>query len=208
MPLTESRPDALAEIYAQSIYELADSLGGHDLVEQVLGELEDILELCRANPDLSEFLSSRVIKQSSRSKSLDSMFKGNIHDITLNFLHVLNEKGRLGHLIPIVSAFDERVQRKLGRVEVDLYTASPMDSGELAKVKEMLNAAMGREAIVHPYTEPAMIGGVRLQIGDRLIDASIQTRLRKMRDRLADTGAARLRTYADDAIEDSADPDS
>jgi len=203
MPLTETRPDALAEIYAQSIYELAHADGGNELVEQVLGELEDILELCRSNPDFSEFMSSRVIKQTDRAKSLKSIFEGQVHRITLNFLEVLNEKGRLSHLIPIVAAFDERVQHTMGRVEVDLYTASPMDSGELAKVRELLNAAMGREAIVHPYIEPAMIGGVRLQIGDKLIDASIQTRLRKMRDLLTDEGAAKIRAAADQAIDDT-----
>ena len=203
MPLTETRPDALAETYAQSIYELANSAGGQNAVEQILGELEDILELARADASFNEFLSSRVLKVSDRTKSLDSIFGGKVHDLTLKFLKILNDKARLSHLIPIVSALDVLVQQEMGRVEVDLYTASPVDSGELAKIKELLNASLGKEAIVHPYTDSAMIGGVRLQIGDTLIDASLQTRLRKMRDRLADEGGSSLRAAAERTIDDS-----
>lgn len=203
MPLTESRPDALSETYAQSIFELASSQGGQSTVEQILGELEDVLELARSDAQFNEFLSSRVLKQSDRTKSLTGIFSGKVHDLTLKTLQVLNKKGRLSHLIPIVAALDVIVQRELGRIEVDLYTAAPVDSGELAKIKDQLNTSLGKEAVVHPYTDPSMIGGVRLQIGDTLIDASLQTRLRKMRDRLAEEGTSSLRAAAQRAIDDS-----
>jgi F-type H+-transporting ATPase subunit delta len=203
MPLTESRPDALAETYAQSIYELANSAGGQSAVEQILGELEDVLEIARSDASFNEFLSSRVLKVSDRTRSLQAVFGGKVHDLTLKFLLVLNEKSRLSHLIPIVGALDVLVQKEMGRVEVDLYTAAPVDSGELAKIKDQLKASLGKEAIVHPYTDSSMIGGVRLQIGDTLIDASLQTRLRKMRDRLADEGGVSLREAAKRTIDDS-----
>ena len=56
---------------------------------------------------------------------------------------------------------------------------------------------------MHPYTDPTMLGGVRLQIGDRLIDASLQTRLRKMRDQLADQGGSSLRAAAERTFDDT-----
>lgn len=203
MPLTDARPDALSETYAQSIYELASAQGGQNLVEQILGELEDVLELARADANFNEFLSSRVLKQGDRTNSLNAILSGKVHDLTLKTLLILNKKGRLSHLIPIVAALDVIVQREMGRVEVDLYTAAPIDSGELAKIKQQLNASLGKEAIVHPYTDSSMIGGVRLQIGDKLIDASLQTRLRKMRDQLAEDGGSSLRAAADRTIDDS-----
>jgi len=208
MPLTESKPDALAKIYAKSLYELADESGGQSAVESTLGELEDILELARSDAQFSEFLSSRVLKQKDRTTSIDAIFGGKVSDLTVRFLKVLNEKNRLSHLIPIVEALDEMVQAKLGRVEVDLYTAQPIDSGELAKIKAQLNASLGKEAVVHPYTDPTMIGGVRLQIGDTLIDASLQTRLRKMRDQLADQGGSSLRAAADRTFDDTPSDES
>lgn len=197
MPLTDARPDALAVTYAKSIFELADSAGGQQAIEATLGELEDVLELARSDARFSEFLSSRVLKKRDRTSSINAIFTGKVSDLTVRILQVLNHKGRLSHLIPIVEALDEMVQHRLGRIEVDLYTAAPIDSGELAKIKAQLNSALGKEAIVHPYTDPTMIGGVRLQIGDTLIDASLQTRLRKMRDQLADQGGSALRAASD-----------
>ncbi|MEO1717349.1 MAG: ATP synthase F1 subunit delta [Planctomycetota bacterium] len=201
MPLTEAKPDALSEIYARSLYELAESAGGRESVERVVGELEGIIELAREDRSFGEFLSSRVLKQSDRSKSLRAMFEGKVHDLTLKFLLVLNEKGRLGHLVPIVASLDETAQRAFGRIEVDVYTADALEGDELERVKQQLNESLGRETVVHAYVDPKMIGGVRMQIGDRLIDASVAARLRKVRDRLAGEGSARLRASIDSAIE-------
>lgn len=207
MPLTETRPDALSKIYAKSIFELANEAGGQSTVEDILGQLEDILELARSDKQFNEFLSSRVLKQSDRKNSLDAMFRGKVHDLTLKTLLVLNQKGRLSHLVPIVSALDEIVQREMGRVEVDLYTAQSIDQDELEKIKAQLNESLGRETIVHPYTDPSMIGGVRLQIGDKLIDASVQTRLRKMRDQLTEHGTSSLRAAGTRTFDDTPSED-
>lgn len=202
MPLTEAKPDALSEIYAQSLYELADAAGGREAVEQVVGELEAVIELARSDRSFGEFLSSRVLKQSDRSRSLRSMFEGKVHDLSLKFLLILNEKGRLGHLVPIVGSLDEIAQRAFGRVEVDVYTADALEGDELERVKSQLNESLGRETVVHAYTDSSMIGGVRMQIGDTLIDASVAARLRKMRDQLASEGTARLRASIDSTIAD------
>ena len=110
---------------------------------------------------------------------------------------MLNDKGRLGHLPPIAAAFDELVQREFGRVEVDVYTAAPASPGELDTIKQRLRQILGKEPVVHPYTDKAMLGGLKLQIGDQLIDASLATRLRRMRDNLANSGLATLRAKAE-----------
>jgi len=57
--------------------------------------------------------------------------------------------------------------------------------------------------VVYPYTEAAMIGGVKFRIGDQLIDASIATRLRQMRDRIDSDGAATIRGSTQSIIDDS-----
>lgn len=194
MPLTQAAPDALARVYAQSLFELAQSQGGQARIEEVSGELDEILELARADARFNEFLASRILGAGARSRSLDAIFKGRISDLTLNFLKILNHKDRLGHLAPIIAAFEERVQEAFGRIEVDVYTAAPLGQDDLEALRERLRQYLGRDPILHPYTDASMIGGLRLQIGDQLIDASLAARLRKMRERLATTGTAELRT--------------
>lgn len=202
MPLTDAQPDALAEIYARSLIELAQAQGGREAVEASASELEDILEIARSNPKFSEFLASRVLPVAQRSASIERIFKGRISNLTLRFLQVLNEKGRLPHLSAVAAAYDAHVQRLFGRVEVDVFTASPISTDELKAIRDQLQRALGREPIVHPYVENGMLGGVKLQIGDTLVDGSLATRLRKFRDQLSTQGSARLRARIDQIVDD------
>jgi F-type H+-transporting ATPase subunit delta len=204
MPLIDAQPDALAEIYARSLFELAEAKGGRESIEGTLAELEDIIELARSDRTFSEFLASRVLPVNDRSQSLAKIFEGRVSDLTLRFLQVLNEKGRLNHLPPIAVAFDHMVQAKFGRVEVDLYTPAPVSPEELRMIKDRLQQALGKEPIIHPYVDHAMLGGIKMQIGDRLIDGSIASRLRQFRDRLTTEGMAEIRSRAQGMIDDAA----
>ncbi|MBX3386022.1 MAG: ATP synthase F1 subunit delta [Phycisphaeraceae bacterium] len=197
MPLIFSEPDALARTYAVSLFDLAQQAGGQSTAEQVAGELEDLLELARSDPAFSEFLSSRILSARNRERSLRNILSGRVHDLTLRFLLVLNEKDRLSHIAPISAAFDQLLQTSYGRVEVDLFTATPADTSEIESVRSRLREVLGKEPVVHAYTDPSMIGGLRLQIGDQLIDASIASSLRKLRERLTVDGAASVRARAD-----------
>ena len=201
MPLNDSQPDALAEIYARSLFELAEAKGGQQAIEACAGEIEDILELARGDARFSEFLASRVLPVSQRSTSLEKILKGRISDLTLRFLQILNEKSRLSHLGAIAAAYDALAQRKFGRIEVDVYTASPVSSEEVRAIRDRLQQALGREPVVHPYVDNAMLGGIKLQIGDTLVDGSLATRLRKFREQLATDGSARLRARMDQISE-------
>lgn len=193
MPLVDAKPDSLARTYATALFELAESKGGEDLIHATLTELEEILELAREDPRFGEFLASRVLSTKDRKKSLNNIFKGKLSDLTLHFLLVLNNKGRVANLPAIAAAVDEITQDRFGKIEVDVYTASPMSGEELAQIKDRLHLALGREPVVHPYVDGSMIGGVKLQIGDKLIDASLATRLRQIQARLANDGANELR---------------
>lgn len=203
MPLIESKPDALAKVYARSLFELAFEAGGQEDAESVGGEIEDILEIARADPYFSEFLASRVLGAKSRDESIVKIFGGRTSPLVLHFLQLLNRKGRLNHLPPIVAAFDQIVQEHFGRVEVDVLTAAPIDEQQLGHIREKLSAALGKQPVLHPYTDPGMLGGLKLRIGDQLIDASVATRLQNMKERLINRGGATIRGRGADLLDES-----
>ncbi len=189
----QSATDAISMVYARSLFDLVQKQGGREALEDTLAELEEILELGRQNKAFGEFFSSRVVPMSRRAGSLEKIFKGRVNDVTLRFLQVLNDKQRLGHLSSIVSAFDALVQQFFGRVEVDVITADPLSPDDLRGVQAKLSSSIGKDVIAHPYTDASMIGGVKFRIGDQLIDASVATKLRKMRDQLSTSGTAAIR---------------
>lgn len=185
--------DALASVYARSLYELAEQAGGESKISEIASELEQLTELMRSNAQFREFLVSPIIDHVARSESLRRIFADRVTDLTLRFLLVLNNKGRLGHLEQIAEAFDHLVQEAHGRVEVDVFTAEPLEHEQLNTIRDRVRTALGREPVLHPYTEPAMIGGLKLRIGDQLIDGSVATRLRRMKRDVQSSGGSRLR---------------
>ena len=201
MPLIETQPDALAMVYARSLLELAEQAGGQERIESTLGQLEDILELARSDPRFGEFLSSRVLSAAHRKSSLKLIFTDQCDDLVLRFLLVLNEKNRLGHISAIVAAYDTLVQERFGRIEVDVFTAVPVDTAELESIKSRLGSILKKDVIVHPYTDESMIGGVKFRIGDKLVDASLSSRLRRMQDKLLLDGGARVRAQSSNMID-------
>ncbi len=203
MPLIEAQPDALSKVYADSVYDLAARDGGPEGAEGILGELEDILELARENPLFNEFLASRVLPSHKRDGALDNIFTGRVSDLTVRFLRLLNRKNRLSHLPAITASLAQKVSTALGRVEVDLHTATALEGEELESVREQIQATLGKNVVLHTYIEPAMLGGIKLRIGDRLIDDSLSTQLRRVQARLHDQGAAEVRANASRIIDNA-----
>lgn len=201
MPLIDAKPDALAMIYAKTLLQMAEQKGGRDGVMSTLGELEDLLEIARENPRFGEFLASRVVPEGKRASSLGTILGGRVSDLTLRFLQVVNLKGRLGHLPAIVAAFDLCAQDKFGRVEVDVYTAEPIDATGSKRIQDGLANALKKEVVIHPYIDHTMIGGVKIRVGDQFIDASVATQLRKMSDTLRNEGQSKLKAHMDKMIE-------
>ena len=187
-----TQTNALAAVYARSLFELAEQAGGQDKITEVAGELEQIEELLRENREFREFFSSPIVDREKRSKSITRMFENRITDLTLRFLLVLNQKGRLKEFAAIAAAFDHLVQEAFGRVEVDVYTAAPVSREQLESLRKRIKDAIGREPVLHPYTDASMLGGLKLRIGDQLIDGSVASKLRRMkRELLSSTGQLR-----------------
>jgi F-type H+-transporting ATPase subunit delta len=193
MASTSNQSDALAQVYARSLFQLAQEAGGREKIEEVNDELEQICELMRSDRRLREFLASPIIDEDKRKGSLQRVFENRVTDLTLRFLLVLNDRKRLGHLEAISDAFSHLVQEAFGRVEVDVFTATPLEPDQRARLTDRIREALGREPVLHPYTDPSLIGGIRLRVGDQLIDGSVVSSLRKLRQTLLTSGGAALR---------------
>lgn len=202
MPLSQAKPDALAAIYAGALLDLAERAGGRDAAEAALGELEDILELARADQRFAEFLSSRILAARRRDPALRAIFEGRASDLMLRFLRLLNAKGRLAHLPAIAAAYDHLVQARHGRVEVDVISAVPLEPHQLDSIRDRVSAMLGgKDIIARPAVDPAILGGLRLRIGDQLIDASVSNHLRRLTAGLRERGRAAVRERMGDMLD-------
>lgn len=196
--------DAVARVYAQSLLELAEAAGGEEKIAETGEQLQALLEIVQAEPAFAEFLRSPIVKRSSRGESLKRVLDGQVSDLLLRFILVLNDKGRLGRLADIAAAFDEMLNERFGRIEVDVFTVEGrLDDAQMGLLADKVRSRLGKEPVFHQYSDPSLLGGLVLRVGDQLIDGSVRGRLRGLRESLMDRGATAIRAdgeafYAED----------
>ncbi|MFO0963834.1 MAG: ATP synthase F1 subunit delta [Phycisphaerales bacterium] len=182
--------DEVAKVYAKSLFELARELGAGEAGIAAMGaELREVCEIVRRDKRALEFFRSPIIDPKRRAASLRAIFAGRVTETLLNFILVLNDKGRLHELLNIEEAYEAMEQAAFGRVEVDVYTVDGrLDSSAEGSIRAQLKSALGKDPVLHVYADRSMIGGLKVRIGDQLIDGSIDAQLRRMRSSILSRG--------------------
>lgn len=186
--------DAVARVYAQSLLELAEAAGGDAKIAETGEELQALLEVVRGDATIAEFLRSPIVDREKRGASLRAVLDGRVSDLLLRFMLVLNGKGRLGRIDDIAAAYDELLNARFGKVEVDVFTVDGrLDDAQLSLLSEKIRTRLGKEPVFHQYADASLIGGLVLRVGDQLIDGSVRGRLRGLREAILDGGSSTIR---------------
>ena len=203
MTTTPETVDAVARVYAQSLLELADAAGGDEKIVETGVELNAISEMIRGDAEIAEFLRSPIVDAGKRADALRRIFEGRVSDLVLRYMLVLNGKGRLGEFAAMAAGYDQIVNERMGRVEVDVLTVDgSLAPDQLALLGEKVKAKLGQEPVFHQYADESLIGGLVLRVGDQLIDGSVRGQLRRMREELLASGSTRVRAGANDFLAD------
>ena len=181
MASAASRNAPVVARYARALLQLANE---RKEAEAVRGDLNALAEVFKANPKLAVLLADPAVSEASRGSLLQRVFGGRLSPTLMNFLGVLNAKGRLGLLPDMIEAYDDLLEEQLGNVEVDVTVAQRLDAEQLEQVRQRVSQALGRTAVVHQYVDESIIGGLVLRVQDKLIDASVRFQLDQMRRRL------------------------
>lgn len=198
-----SRVNSLTRVYAASLFELAEADGGLPNCETVGLELGQVAAAATAEPTFQEFLRSPVVSMDDKEKALRRIFgDGAVSDLMLRFMLVLNKKSRLDQIVGIDEAYTELLWERTGRIEVEVYSAKPLDEAMAEIVRQRVGDTLGKEAVLRNTVDAELIGGLKLRVGDRMIDASVATRLGKIRESLNTSGAEAVRARIGSMIQD------
>lgn len=168
----------LASRYAKSLLDLAIERGE---LEEVFRDMLWIQAVCRSNRDFVKLLKSPVIKTDKKNKILAAVTAGSLGQLTTSFNKLLVDKNREAFLPEIVVAFVRLYQEYKGIQTVKLTTAQPVsDEIRGAIVKQVKTAGDFRHIELEEKIDEDIIGGFVLQIGDKLIDASVAYDLKQV----------------------------
>ncbi|MEW4567079.1 ATP synthase F1 subunit delta [Tautonia sp. JC769] len=192
----EEGAEEIAHSYAVALLNVAES---GDEAELVLDELDEfVTDIFQHQPAFARLLSGGISDQQRRDQLLVSTFEGRAHPTLLKFLRVLNRRDRLG-LLPLVARTARAIwDRQNNRIPVTIRSAVPLDADQRALLQDRLvSLAGGATPMITEEVRPELIGGLVVQIGDQLYDASIRNQLRRMHEVLLRSRAGELRSRLD-----------
>jgi F-type H+-transporting ATPase subunit delta len=163
------------------VFELATDEGQ---VEQWGRRLETVLDLL-SEPAVAAVLTNPTIPVGRRME----LISGAPHQLdpqATNLARLLIESNRVKQVAGIVEEFESLADAAAGRVRATVTTAVELDQAERDKVADQLSKRLGKEVRMTVVVDKSILGGLKLQYGDHLIDASVATKLQQLRRRLAD----------------------
>ena len=172
----------IARMYGGSLYDLAAEEG---LETRILGELEEVNALFKANPDYLHLLSIPSIPKKERCALLDEAFRGQVHLYVLNFLKILCEKGTLRELAGCARAYRIRYNEAHGILEATATSAIALSQEQTAALHQKLEALTGKTIDLQTKVDPAVLGGIRLDVEGTELDGTVQNRLSALRANIA-----------------------
>lgn len=173
MPLVNTR-------YAEALIELFEEKGSTD---EVLNNLRTVLGLFKDNPGFNSFLLDPQIHVDSRKKALKDVLENQIENELMNFLMLLIDKGRLKYLGGIVDEYTRMADERKNILKLKIISAAPLEDAQIDSIKEIYMKMYKKNAVkAELQIDKSLIGGVKIQIGDRVIDDSIKARLMNLKE--------------------------
>jgi F-type H+-transporting ATPase subunit delta len=181
-PAPNDESIAVARRYAEAFVDAAEKEGGAGPALEELVEIEE--DVLKPYPRFAEILGSSRVPTAEKDRILLQLFDGRASSLVLRFLRVLNRHGRLDLMRVVQREAQSIWDRRNRRIPVKVRSAVPLDEGQLQSLRDRLARLVAGTPILNVSTDPTLIGGLVVQVGDTLYDASVKSRLAQLRHRL------------------------
>ena len=173
---------AAARRYATALIALAQEQGSLDAVAEDMAALKGSLE---AAPDVLRALSDPRTRGADKRAFVEAKVAAGRHALVKNLLGVLVRRRREAILTDVLFAFGEGYEQVKGVLRVEVQTADKASDAFLAELATSLGSATGKTIALEPVVKPDILGGMRLLTDTKLVDASIASRLNRLKKSLS-----------------------
>jgi F-type H+-transporting ATPase subunit delta len=181
----DAQSRGLSRTYAEALLGAAEKAGA---VEPLLEEVEDLVrDVWKARPELRQIMGSPSVPAQDKDRILTEVFEGRAQPTVVQFLRVLNRHGRFDILESVARQARSIWERRQNRRPVLVRSAVPLDEGQLQALRDRLVQVMKLTPILRTEVDPSLIGGLVVQVGDFVYDATVRNRfLGQLRHRLVE----------------------
>jgi len=164
--------------YAIALFELAEETNERDGILRSLLELDAII---KENPDYVSLLGSPALSLDERMSLIDEAMSGAIQEDVVSFIKLLCEKGHISELSEIIREYDGLEKLANRTVEARIYYVNEPSEAQKTALIQKLEAVSGKKICATYIEDSALIGGIRVEYDDKVIDGSLANRMKKIK---------------------------
>ncbi len=170
-----------ARVYAGALFEVGREKGKLDTLQQQLSEFTDAIA---GNHELQVFFFSPYLSSEEKKEGLKRAISGAEPEL-INFLELLVDKQRMPEIFRIRREFEELWKQENRRIDVTVTSAVELDPAVVEKIGQEVERQTGEKVDLASRVDGEILGGIVLQVGNMVLDASIRSRLEKLRKSVA-----------------------
>ncbi|MCS7004546.1 MAG: ATP synthase F1 subunit delta [Cytophagales bacterium] len=172
--------------YAKPLFQLAEA---KNILDDCKNDMELIAQTCKISFEFRRLLKNPIINPFKKKQIIENVFKGKLNSLTLSFLSLIAKKNRFHELEDISKSFVEIYKNRKGILTVEVITALALSNSLRNKIISIIEKAFpSKKVVLSEKIDVSVIGGFILKIDDRMIDASIKSKLQKLNAVFADGG--------------------
>ncbi|MEX1143122.1 MAG: ATP synthase F1 subunit delta [Thermoleophilaceae bacterium] len=173
--------EEIAEVYSRSLFEVASEHGVLDRVHEELGQFADALD---GNRDLQVFFFSPYFSSQEKKDAIGTLVE-DADESFVRFLELLAERHRMPAIFRIRRELDAMWRRENRLLPVSVTSAVELDSGLVEDIGNRIQEQTGQRVDLSSRVDPGVLGGLVLQVGNMVLDASVRNRLERLRKQVA-----------------------
>ncbi len=175
---------SVARRYAEAFFSIARET---NKIDEYQVELEKIVKAIEEIDSLKVYLSHFLIPAKEKKEVVKKIFAGQVSDITLNFLQMVIDKRREAYLGLICKEYGEMADESRNIKKAELISAREVPDNEVKALADKLSASTGKKVQLQTTIDPTLIGGIKIRIGDQIIDGSVAKKLQMLKVNLKQT---------------------
>ena len=180
VPLAEATgTSGLAERYAAALFDLADE---RRALDAVAGDLRELRTMLHESGDLVRLLRSPVVSRAEQGKAIAALSeRAGLAALTRDFLGLVAKNRRLFAVPAMIEAYLKKLAERRGEITAEVTVAHKLTEARQAALLEQLRHTVGARVVVDIRVDPSLLGGMIVKIGSRMVDASLNSRLQRLR---------------------------
>ncbi len=186
MTAESSLVSGLAGRYATALFDLAQA---DKQIDAVAGSLDQIGALVENNADLGRMIRSPVIARVDQNKAMAAVLaRAGISGLAAKFVGTITENRRLFLLPDMIRAYRVLVSQHKGEVAGEVISAKPLGAAQVDALRQRLAKVAGRDVRLSTRVDPAILGGLVVRLGSRMVDSSLRTKLFNLQNAMKEVG--------------------